>query len=273
MSPKTNLCPAIRGTQGKGVMPDGTSRFSIGSQELFHFMGCSTFSEYTVISEISAAKINPEAKPEHACLFACGVATGLGAVWNTTKVEFGSTAAVFGLGAVGLSVVQGLKMAGAKRIIGVDVNPKKFEAAKALGCTDFINPKEIGDKTVQQVIVEMTKWGVDYTFESTGNVDVMRSALEAAHRGWGQSCVIGVAAAGKTLETRPFQLITGRRWLGTAFGGWKSRQQVPQLVERMLSGEIKVDHFVTHRLQGVDQYNAAIDILHKGDCIRCVVEH
>jgi S-(hydroxymethyl)glutathione dehydrogenase/alcohol dehydrogenase len=273
MSPKTNLCPAIRGTQGKGVMPDGTSRFSVGDQELFHFMGCSTFSEYTVISEISAAKINPEADKEHACLFACGVATGLGAVWNTTKVEFGSTVAVFGLGAVGLSVVQACKMAGARRIIGVDTNPKKFDIAKSLGCTDFINPKEIGEKSTQQVIVEMTKWGVDYTFESTGNVDVMRSALEAAHRGWGQSCVIGVAAAGKTLETRPFQLITGRRWMGTAFGGWKSREQVPQLIDRMMAGEIKVDHFVTHRLKGVEEYNSAIDILHKGDCIRCVIEH
>jgi len=273
MSPKTNLCPAIRATQGKGVMPDGTSRISVGGKQLYHFMGCSTFAEYAVIAEISAAKINPLARPDLSCLFACGVATGLGAVWNTTKVEFGSTVAVFGLGAVGLSVIQGAKMAGARRIIGVDVNPGKFEIAKTLGCTDFVNPKDHGDKPTQQVIVEMTQWGVDYSFDCTGNVEVMRSALEAAHRGWGQSCVIGVAASGKLIQTRPFQLITGRRWCGTAFGGWKSREQVPKLVERMLAGEIKVDHFVTHKLQGVDKYNEAIDILHKGECIRCVVWH
>merc|ERR1719324_592377 len=228
-------------------MPDGTSRFTTEKgEELYHFMGCSTFSEYTVISEISAAKINPLARPDLSCLFACGVATGLGAVWNTTKVEFGSTVAVFGLGAVGLSVIQGAKMAGARRIIGVDVNPGKFEIAKTLGCTDFVNPKDHGDKPTQQVIVEMTQWGVDYSFDCTGNVEVMRSALEAAHRGWGQSCVIGVAASGKEISTRPFQLVTGRKWTGTAFGGFKSRSEVPVLIEDYENGQLKLDHYITH---------------------------
>jgi len=270
MSPKTNLCPQIRGTQGKGVMPDGTSRFTVGGKEIFHFMGCSTFSEYTVIAEISAAKINPAARPELACLFACGVATGLGAVWNTTKVQRGSSVAVFGLGAVGLAVVQAAKMAGATRIIGVDMNKKKFDQATTIGCTDLVCPSD-HSKPVQQVIVEMTKWGCDYTFDCTGNVEVMRSALECAHRGWGVSCVIGVAAAGKEISTRPFQLVTGRHWTGTAFGGWKSREAVPRLVEDMLNGKLPVDHFVTHKLQGIDKYNEAIDILHKGDCLRCCV--
>jgi len=271
-SPKTNLCPQIRGTQGKGVMPDGTSRFSVGGKTVYHFMGCSTFAEYTVIAEISAAKINPAADPKLACLFACGVSTGFGAVWNTTKVERGTSVAVFGLGAVGLAVVQAAQLAGATRIIGVDTNPKKYDMAKKLGATDCVNPKD-HDKPIQQVLVNMTQWGVDYTYDCTGNTDVMRSALEAAHRGWGVSCVIGVAAAGKELGTRPFQLVTGRRWVGTAFGGWKSREAVPRLVEQMLSGKLVMDHFVTHKLQGVDNWNEAIEVLKGGDCLRCVVSY
>jgi len=272
MSPKTNLCPAIRGTQGTGKMPDGTSRFTCDGKEIFHFMGCSTFSEYTVIAEISAAKINPAARPDMACLFACGVATGFGAVWNTTKVQRGSSVAVFGLGAVGLAVVQAARMAGASRIIGVDMNKSKFEMATKLGCTDCVSPTD-HEKPIQQVIVGLTKWGVDYSFDCTGNVEVMRSALESAHRGWGVSCVIGVAAAGKEIGTRPFQLVTGRHWCGTAFGGWKSREAVPRLVDDMLAGKLPVDHFVTHRLQGIDKWNEAIDILHKGECLRCVVTY
>jgi S-(hydroxymethyl)glutathione dehydrogenase/alcohol dehydrogenase len=279
-SPKTNLCPAIRSTQGAGFMPDGTSRFTAKSngKPIFHFMGCSTFCEYTVIAEISAAKINPRMPFNKACLFGCGISTGLGAVWNTCKVEAGSTVAVFGLGAVGLSVVQGAKLVGASRIIGVDVNKDKFVIASALGCTDFVCPADHGDTPVQQVIVEMTKWGVDYSFDCTGNVAVMRSALESAHRGWGESCIIGVAAAGKEISTRPFQLVTGRVWRGTAFGGWKSRSSVPKLVERCLSGEIPVDHYVTHSIDvcGGDvaaATNSAIDALHSGDCLRAVVTY
>lgn len=272
MSPKTNLCPKIRSTQGQGVMPDGTKRFKCNGKELFHFMGCSTFSEYTVIAEISAAKINPNARPDRACLFACGVATGFGAVWNTVKVEPGSSVAVFGLGAVGLAVVQAAKRAGAKCICGIDVNAGKFDIAKKLGATDTVNPKD--HQSLQQVLVgQLTPWGFDYTFDCTGSVAVMRSALEAAHRGWGQSCVIGVAAAGQEIATRPFQLVTGRRWCGTAFGGWKSRADVPKLVDRMVSGDLPVDHFVTHSLHGVDKYNEAIELLQSGECLRCVINY
>jgi len=276
MSPKTNLCPKIRGTQGKGVMPDGSSRFSLkkDGSTIYHFMGCSTFSEYTVLAEISCAKVNPDADLAKACLFGCGVATGLGAVWNNAKVEPFSSVAVFGLGAVGLSVIQGAKAVGATTIVGVDTNPKKFEIAKKLGCTDCVNPKD-HDKPIQQVLVEMspTKFGFDYTFDCTGNTDVMRSALEAAHRGWGQSCVIGVAAAGKELATRPFQLITGRRWMGTAFGGWKTRDAIPMLVEKNMKGEIDLDHYITHTFKGVGGQKEAIDALHSGDCLRAVVHY
>ena len=273
-SPKTNLCPKIRSTQGAGKMPDGTTRFTLeDGTEIFHFMGCSTFSEYTVIAEISAAKIAPEAPLEKMCLFGCGVATGLGAVWNTCKVEQGSTVAVFGLGAVGLAVIQGAQMAGASRIIGVDLNPKKFDVAKQLGCTDFVNPGDHGDTPVQQVIVGMTQWGVDYTFDCTGNTAVMRSALECAHRGWGVSCVIGVAGAGKEISTRPFQLVTGRSWMGTAFGGWKSRKSVPMLVEKTMNGELPIDHYITHVFKGVEGTNDAIEALHSGDCLRAVVTY
>jgi len=273
-SNKTNLCPKIRSTQGAGFMPDGTSRFSIDGKPIFHFMGCSTFSEYTVIAEISAAKIAPEAPLEKMCLLGCGVATGWGAVWNTCRVEAGSTVAVFGLGAVGLAVVQAAKLVGAERIFAVDVNPEKFVAATELGATDCINPKDLGEKSVQSVLAgEKTKWGVDYTFDCTGNTAVMRSALECAHRGWGVSCVIGVAASGHEISTRPFQLVTGRTWKGTAFGGWKSRTYVPQLVERVQRGELPVDHFITHRLTGVDKMNEAVDALHGGKCLRCVVTY
>jgi len=277
MSPKTNLCPKIRGTQGKGVMPDGTSRFTLkkDGSTIYHFMGCSTFAEYTVLAEISCAKINPEAKFETACLFGCGVATGLGAVWNNTKVEPFSSVAVFGLGAVGLAVIQGAKAVGASHIVGIDMNPKKFEIAKQLGATECINPKDHEGKPIQGVLVERspTKFGFDYTFDCTGNTDVMRQALESAHRGWGECCVIGVAAAGKELSTRPFQLITGRKWLGTAFGGWKTRDAIPMLVEKSMKGDLNVDHFVTHRFKGVAGQNEAIEALHSGDCLRAVVEY
>jgi len=272
-SSKTNLCPAIRSSQGQGFMPDGTSRFSSeDGRTIYHFMGCSTMSEYTVLAAISCAKVSPEAPLEKVCLFGCGVSTGWGAVWNTTKVEPGSSVAVFGLGAVGLAVVQASKMAGARRIIVVDVNPDKFVMAKELGATDCVNPKD-SDEPVQKTLVAMTKWGVDYTFDCTGNVDVMRSALEAAHRGWGVSCVIGVAASGKEISTRPFQLVTGRKWVGTAFGGWKSRKDVPMLVDRYLAGELPADHYITHTFKGVEANNDAIAALHSGTCLRAVVQY
>ncbi len=273
MSPKTNLCPAIRSTQGRGVMPDGTTRFKdADGNPIYHFMGCSSFSEYTVLAEISCAKISKEAPLEKACLFGCGVSTGLGAVWNTCKVETGATVAVFGLGAVGLAVIQGAKYAGASRIIAVDINKGKFDMARKLGATDCVDSSKL-DKPVQQHIVGMTQWGVDYTFDCTGNVEVMRAALECAHRGWGVSCVIGVAASGHEISTRPFQLVTGRVWKGTAFGGFKTRTDVPKLVERMMSGELPIDHFITHRFEGVDKTNEAVEALHSGECLRAVVEY
>ncbi|OQR94433.1 hypothetical protein ACHHYP_01296 [Achlya hypogyna] len=271
-SPKTNLCPEIRATQGKGVMPDGTSRFSIDGKPIYHFMGCSTFSEYSVIAEISAAKIDPTAPLDTMCLFGCGVSTGFGAVFNTTKVHPGSSVAVFGVGAVGLAVIQAAKKAGAKRIFAVDTNPSKFDIAKQLGATDCIDPTTLNEP-VQNVLVQKTKWGIDYTYDCTGNVEVMRAALEASHRGWGQSCVIGVASAGHELKTRPFQLITGRTWKGTAFGGYKSRSEVPKLVKDSMAGELPIDHFITHRFQGVETINDAIKALKGGDCLRAVVTY
>jgi S-(hydroxymethyl)glutathione dehydrogenase/alcohol dehydrogenase len=277
MSPKTNLCPRIRGTQGAGKMPDGTSRFTLkrDGSTVWHFMGCSTFSEYTVLAEISVAKVDQGADPEKACLFGCGVATGLGAVWNTTKVEPFSSVAVFGLGAVGLAVVQGAKAVGATHIVGIDVNPKKFALAKELGCTDCLNPKDYGDEPTQQVLVRTspTGYGYDYTYDCTGNVAVMRSALEAAHRGWGEACLIGVAASGHEIATRPFQFITGRRCCGTAFGGWKTRDAIPMLVDKMQRKELIVDHYITHRFDGVGGTLQAIDALHSGDCLRAVVRY
>lgn len=233
-SDKTNLCPAIRSTQGNGVMPDGTSRFSINGQPIWHFMGTSTFSEYTVVAEISCAKIDKAAPLDKMCLFGCGVSTGLGAVFNTTDVQPGSSVAVFGLGAVGLACVQAAKMAGATNIYAVDINPSKADIAAELGATEFVNPLDF-DKPIQEVLVEKTTWGVDYTFDCTGHVETMRAALESAHRGWGKSCVIGVAPSGKEISTRPFQLVTGRNWMGTAFGGYKSRTQVPELVNDYLT--------------------------------------
>lgn len=255
-------------------MPDGTSRFSIDGKTIYHFMGCSTFSEYTVVAEISCAVIPETAPLEKVCLFGCGVSTGLGAAWKTCNVEEGSTVAVFGLGAVGLAIIQGAKMRKASRIFAVDINPSKFDIASELGATDCINPAELPSGTsVQAHIVQLTTWGVDYTFDATGNVNVMRSALECAHRGWGVSCVVGVAPAGHEIATRPFQLITGRQWKGTAFGGFKSRTEIPQLVEQFMSGELPIDHFITHRLNGVESINAAVDIMHENKCLRVVVEY
>jgi S-(hydroxymethyl)glutathione dehydrogenase/alcohol dehydrogenase len=268
-SGKTNLCVSVRATQGKGLMPDGTTRFSYNGQPVYHYMGCSTFSEYTVVAEVSLAKVNPDANPEQVCLLGCGVTTGLGAVKNTAKVQEGDTVAVFGLGGIGLAVVQGAKMAKAGRIIAVDMNPDKFGLAKVFGATDCINPKDY-DKPIQQVIVEMTGWGVDHSFECIGNVNVMRAALECAHRGWGQSVVIGVAGAGQEISTRPFQLVTGRRWIGTAFGGVKGRTELPGMVEDAMNGTIQLEPFVTHTMPLTD-INEAFDLMHDGKSIRSVV--
>lgn len=272
-SPKTNLCPAIRSTQGQGLMPDGTSRFSIDGKVIYHFMGCSTFSEYTVVSEISCAKIHPSAPLDKVCLFGCGVSTGLGAAWNTCKVEDGSTVAVFGLGAVGLAVIQACKMRNCSRILAVDVNPDKFPMALKLGATDCIDPKSLSGTNIQSHIVSMTKWGVDYSFDATGNVQVMRAALECAHRGWGQSCVIGVAPSGHEISTRPFQLVTGRQWKGTAFGGFKSRSEVPGLVDMYLCGELPIEHYITHEYSGVEAIDGAMHMLHEGKCLRAVIKY
>jgi S-(hydroxymethyl)glutathione dehydrogenase/alcohol dehydrogenase len=250
-------------------MPDGTSRFTCRGQTLFHFMGCSTMAEYTVLSEISCAKIDKKIPLHKACLLGCGVSTGFGAVWNTCKVEPGSTVGVFGLGAVGLAVVQAAKMAGARRIFAIDTNDKKFEIAQQLGATDTLNPRK--EQDVMGTILKATTWGLDYTFECIGSVDVMRLALECSHRGWGVSCVVGVAGSGKEISTRPFQLVTGRTWKGTAFGGWKSRDAIPKLVERNLKGELPLDHFVTHVIRGIDNTNQAFQALHSGDCLRAVV--
>ncbi len=268
-SGKTNLCQKIRETQGKGLMPDGTSRFSIDGKPIFHYMGCSTFSEYTVLPEISLAKVNPDAPLEEVCLLGCGVTTGMGAVLNTAKVEPGATVAIFGLGGIGLSAIIGAVMAKAGRILAIDINDDKFELAKQLGATDVINPKE-HDKPIQEVIVEMTDGGVDYSFECIGNVDVMRSALECCHKGWGESVIIGVAGAGQEISTRPFQLVTGRVWRGTAFGGVKGRSQLPGIVEQYLNGEIPLKTFITHNMP-IDDVNEAFDLMHEGKSIRSVV--
>ncbi|MFO1394922.1 MAG: S-(hydroxymethyl)glutathione dehydrogenase/class III alcohol dehydrogenase [Steroidobacteraceae bacterium] len=270
-SGKTNLCVAVRATQGKGVMPDGTSRFSYQGKPLYHYMGCSTFSEYTVVAEVSLAKINPKANPEHVCLLGCGVTTGLGAVKNTAKVQPGDSVAVFGLGGIGLAVIQGARRAQAGRIIAIDTNPSKFELARHFGATDFVNPKD-HQKPIQQVIVEMTGWGVDHTFECIGNVQVMRAALECAHRGWGQSIIIGVAGAGQEISTRPFQLVTGRSWRGTAFGGVKGRTQLPGMVEEAMRGDIELAPFVTHTMP-LDRINEAFDLMHEGKSIRSVIHY
>jgi S-(hydroxymethyl)glutathione dehydrogenase/alcohol dehydrogenase len=268
-SGKTNLCVAVRATQGKGVMPDGTTRFSCDGQPLYHYMGCSTFSEYTVVAEVSLAKINPQADHGHVCLLGCGVTTGIGAVRNTAKVQPGDSVAVFGLGGIGLAVVQGARMAKAGRIIAIDTNPAKFELARAMGATDCVNPKD-HDKPIQEVIIGMTGWGVDHSFECIGNVQVMRAALECAHRGWGQSVIIGVAGAGQEISTRPFQLVTGRKWMGTAFGGVKGRSQLPGMVEDAMRGEIQLAPFVTHTMP-LEDINRAFELMHAGQSIRSVV--
>lgn len=270
-SPKTNLCSKIRATQGKGVMPDGTSRFTCKGKTIAHFMGCSTFSEYTVVADISLAKIDPAAPFDKVCLLGCGIPTGYGAALNTAKVEPGSTCAIWGLGAVGLAVAFGCKKAGAKRIIGVDVNPSKFEHAKTFGCTEFVNPKD-HDKPIQDVLIELTDGGLDYTFECVGNVNTMRAALESCHKGWGTSVIVGVAAAGQEISTRPFQLVTGRVWKGTAFGGWKSKESVPKLVQEYLSKSLILDEFITHTLP-FEKINEGFELLHTGKCLRAVLQY
>lgn len=268
-SGKTNLCQKIRETQGKGLMPDGTTRFFKDGQPIFHYMGCSTFSEYTVLPEISLAKVNKEAPLEEVCLLGCGVTTGMGAVLNTAKVEAGATVAIFGMGGIGLSAVIGAVMAKASRIIAVDINESKFELARKLGATDCINPKNY-DKPIQDVIVELTDGGVDYSFECIGNVNVMRSALECCHKGWGESVIIGVAGAGQEISTRPFQLVTGRVWKGSAFGGVKGRSELPGIVDRYLQGDFKLDHFITHTM-GLEAINDAFTLMHEGKSIRSVI--
>ncbi|MBU2705986.1 S-(hydroxymethyl)glutathione dehydrogenase/class III alcohol dehydrogenase [Zooshikella marina] len=268
-SGKTNLCQAIRSTQGQGLMPDGTTRFYKDGKPIFHYMGTSTFSEYTVLPEIALAKISKEAPLEKVCLLGCGITTGMGAVINTAKVKEGDTVAVFGLGGVGLSAIIGARMAKAGRIIAIDINEDKFSIATQLGATDVINPKS-HDKSIQEVIIEMTDGGVDFSFECIGNVNVMRSALECCHKGWGESVIIGVAEAGAEINTRPFQLVTGRVWRGSAFGGVKGRSQLPDYVEKYLKGEFELDTFITHTMP-LEEINTAFDLMHEGKSIRTVI--
>ena len=268
LSGKTNLCGAIRETQGRGVMPDGSSRFSLGGNTLFHYMGTSTFANYTVLPEIAVAKIREDAPFDKVCYIGCGVTTGLGAVMNTAKVEPGANVAVFGLGGIGLNVIQGARIAGADRIIGVDLNPAKRELAEKFGMTDFINPQDVDDAVA--AIIDLTDGGVDYSFECIGNVEVMRQALECCHKGWGESIIIGVAGAGQEISTRPFQLVTGRVWRGTAFGGAKGRTEVPRIVDWYMDGKINIDDLITHQL-ALPDINEGFDLMHKGESIRSVV--
>ncbi len=270
LSGKTNLCQKIRATQGKGLMPDGTTRFSKDGKPIFHYMGTSTFAEYTVVPEISLAKVNPKAPLEKVCLLGCGVTTGIGAVLNTAKMEKGATVAVFGLGGIGLSVIQGAKMAEASRIIGIDINESKAEMAMKFGATDFVNPKKCS-KPIEQVVVDMTEGGVDYSFECIGNTKLMRAALECCHKGWGTSIVIGVAGAGEEISTRPFQLVTGRVWKGSAFGGVKGRTELPGYVDKYMSGEINIDDLVTFEMP-LSDINKAFDYMHEGKSIRSVIK-
>jgi S-(hydroxymethyl)glutathione dehydrogenase/alcohol dehydrogenase len=270
-SGKTNLCQAIRATQGQGLMPDGTSRFSAGGKTVYHYMGTSTFSEYTVLPEISVAKISKKAPLEKVCLLGCGITTGIGAVLNTAQVEPGASVAVFGLGGVGLSAIQGATMAKAGRIIAIDINEDKFELATQLGATDTVNPAQYDDP-IQDVIVELTGGGVDYSFECVGNVNLMRAALECCHKGWGESVVVGVAGAGQEIATRPFQLVTGRVWRGTAFGGCKGRSQLPGMVDQYMDGDIKIDEFITYTMP-LDDINKAFDLMHEGKSIRTVIHY
>ena len=268
LNPKTNLCQAIRETQGEGLMPDRTSRFSIDGEPILHYMGCSTFSNYTVLPEIAVAKVREDAPFDKICYVGCGVTTGIGAVAFTMKVEPGATVAVFGLGGIGLNVIQGAKLVGARRIIGVDINPSKKELATQFGMTDFVNPKEVED--VVDHLIQMTGGGVDNSFECIGNVKLMRQALECCHKGWGQSCIIGVAGAGQEISTRPFQLVTGRSWRGTAFGGARGRTDVPMIVDWYMEGKIHIDEMITHTMP-LTEINTAFNLMHEGKSIRSVV--
>ena len=270
LNPKTNLCQAIRETQGQGLMPDRTSRFSLDGKPILHYMGCSTFSNYTVLPEIAVAKVREDAPFDKICYVGCGVTTGIGAVAFTMKVEPGATVAVFGLGGIGLNVIQGAKLVGARRIIGVDINPSKKELATQFGMTDFVNPKEVDD--VVDHLIQMTGGGVDYSFECIGNVNLMRQALECCHKGWGQSCIIGVAGAGQEISTRPFQLVTGRSWRGTAFGGARGRTDVPMIVDWYMEGKIHIDEMITHTMP-LSEINTAFDLMHEGKSIRSVVTY
>ena len=270
LNPKTNLCQSIRSTQGQGLMPDGTSRFSmLDGTPILHYMGCSTFSNHTVLPEIALAKVRPDAPFDKICYIGCGVTTGIGAVINTAKVEIGSRAIVFGLGGIGLNVIQGLRLAGADQIVGVDINPSKVPMAMRFGMTDFVNPKEV-DGDLVAYLMALTKGGADYTFDATGNVQVMRTALESAHKGWGESIIIGVAPAGAEISTRPFQLVTGRSWRGTAFGGARGRTEVPKIVDWYMEGKIEIDPMITHTLS-LDEINTGFDLMHEGKSIRSVV--
>jgi S-(hydroxymethyl)glutathione dehydrogenase/alcohol dehydrogenase len=270
LHPKTNLCQKVRATQGQGLMPDGTSRFStLDGDPILHYMGCSTFSNHTVLPEISLAKIREDAPFDKVCYIGCGVTTGIGAVIYTAKVEIGSRAIVFGLGGIGLNVIQGLRLAGADQIVGVDVNPAKKPMAEKFGMTDFVNPTEVEGDLVP-FLVDLTKGGADYTFDATGNVQVMRAALESAHKGWGESIIIGVAPAGAEISTRPFQLVTGRSWRGTAFGGARGRTDVPKIVDWYMEGKIEIDPMITHTT-GLDDINTGFDLMHAGKSIRSVV--
>jgi S-(hydroxymethyl)glutathione dehydrogenase/alcohol dehydrogenase len=268
LSRKTNLCTAIRATQGRGVMPDGTSRFSLDGRMLHHYMGCSTFANYTVLPEIAVARIREDAPFDKVCYIGCGVTTGIGAVFNTAKVEPGANVVVFGLGGIGLNVVQGARMVGANRIIGVDVNPAREALARRFGMTDFVNPRDVGDLVPH--LVDLTGGGADYSFECIGNVDVMRQALECCHRGWGVAVIIGVAGAGQEIRTRPFQLVTGRVWKGTAFGGARGRTDVPKIVDWYMDGRIDIDNLITH-VMPLARINDAFDLMHRSESIRSVV--
>ena len=270
LHPKTNLCQKVRSTQGQGLMPDGTSRFStLDGDPILHYMGCSTFSNHTVLPEISLAKVREDAPFDKICYIGCGVTTGIGAVIYTAKVEIGSRAIVFGLGGIGLNVIQGLRLAGADQIVGVDINPAKVEMATRFGMTDFVNPEEVEGDLVPY-LVDLTKGGADYTFDATGNVNVMRAALESAHKGWGESIIIGVAPAGAEISTRPFQLVTGRVWRGTAFGGARGRTDVPKIVDWYMDGKIEIDPMITHTM-ALDDINKGFDLMHAGESIRSVV--
>jgi S-(hydroxymethyl)glutathione dehydrogenase/alcohol dehydrogenase len=270
LSQRSNLCTAIRATQGKGVMPDGTSRFRCDGAQVMHYMGCSTFANFTVLPEIAVAKVREDAPFEKICYIGCGVTTGIGAVINTAKVWPGANVAVFGLGGIGLNVIQGARMVGADRIIGVDINPARQEMARKFGMTDFVNPKEVGDDKVVQAIMDLTGGGADFSFECIGNVKVMRQALECCHRGWGESIIIGVAGAGQEIATRPFQLVTGRVWKGTAFGGARGRTDVPKIVDWYMQGKIDIDSLITHVLP-LEQINHGFELMERGESIRSVV--